>query len=332
MDIDNTIGRLPYLSPPDFGPLLGDISRQAVRQALQASNAATIRARLNKVYVQPSGARALLEHRGFVFPKKNISFQILKGGAGKTTLSFSFAVRAAHYGARVLAIDFDKQAHLTKSLCIEGRAAKTWLDIYRGDATAEQAIVKTSAGVDLLPANVGMARLNDEMAVGSRAVNPKNHMRAALAPVRDRYDLVVIDCPPDVNHITSAAACASDLVVIPIDPDPYTIDGLWLVLDDLPKLKQEWGVELDYRIVWNQIDMRRRKSFAYFSDVQSDPQCAGKILPVNIRTDASYSNAAAKKCSIYDDPDASREARNDIDFLTCELLDLNYWKERQGSV
>src|ERR1700690_3413651 len=134
------------LTPPELMDLLGGITIQGVYKALRTHQIATELASTRRRIVHPTGIRKLLTERGFVFPRQNISFQIVKGGTGKTSLSFALALRASHYGARVLAIDFDQQGNMTRSFNVDARDKPVWMNIFRVRVRAKDAIVTVSDG------------------------------------------------------------------------------------------------------------------------------------------------------------------------------------------
>ena len=104
---------------------------------------------------------------GFKYPNAIISFQIVKGGVGKTSLSFCLAVRASHYGARVLAIDLDQQGNLTRSFNVEASDKPVWLNLFRDKVPVENAIVELSDNLHLIPSNLNNSRLDTELTQSS---------------------------------------------------------------------------------------------------------------------------------------------------------------------
>jgi chromosome partitioning protein len=264
--------------------------------------------------------RRKLEASGFSFPRLNVSFQIVKGGTGKTSLSFSFAVRAHQYGARVLAIDLDQQGNLTRSFGVDARDRPVWLNLVRDRLPIRDAIVDVSEGLTLLPSNLNNSRLDTELSASP--ANLRDLVGDRLAPVRDAFDLVIMDCPPAINKINTAVTCASDLIVVPINPDPYAMDGLEFTMSELERIRGEFKLGFAERIVWNRYDARERLGAAYMHALAERPERAAKLLPVVIRTDATIKNAVFDGRSIFDLPKRST-IREDIDQLTRELLGLD---------
>ena len=97
------------ITPSELTGTLGGMTIQGVYKALRSLQIPTEATSTRRKLIPSRGIRKLFEERGFIYPKQNISFQIVKGGTGKTSLSYSLAVRAYQYGARVLCIDFDQQ-------------------------------------------------------------------------------------------------------------------------------------------------------------------------------------------------------------------------------
>lgn len=312
------------LTPNEIGDCLGGMTVQGVYRILKSHNIQAIQTNSKRKLIPPLSVRQLLEERGFQYPKKNVSFQIVKGGVGKTSLSFSLAIRASHYGAKVLAIDLDQQGNLTKSLDIEARNCHVWLDIIRDRSKVEESIKKVTENLHLIPSNLNNSRLDVELT--QSALNLKDIMRDCLSPIRNNYDLIIIDCPPAINKINTAATCASDLIVIPINPDPYAMDGLEFTLAELTKIKKDFKLSFDFQILWNRYDARERLGAFYMHELAKNEDRINNILPVVIRTDTALKNAIFDSKSIFDLPKKST-IREDIDQFTREILGLNAWKE-----
>jgi chromosome partitioning protein len=315
------------ITPTDIANLLGGVSLQAVYKQMRTQGIDSLAASNRRRFIAPRGVRQILETKGFTFPKQNISFQIVKGGVGKTSLSYALATRASHYGARVLAIDFDQQGNLTRSFNVDARDRPVWLHVFRDGVPTKEAVVKLADNLDLLPSNLNNSRLDVELT--GLASNLRDLVVDKIAPIRGNYDLVVMDCPPAINKINTAVACGSDLVVIPIIPDPYAIDGLEFTLAELTRIQNEFKVGFDYRILWNRYDARERLGVVYMHDLAGMVDLAQRLLPLVIRVDTSLKNAVHEAKSIFDMPKRS-VIQEDIDQFTREILGINQWKEERG--
>lgn len=317
------------LTPNELCNSLGNITVQGVYRALKAKGIKTIVATNRRKYIPSTEVRRLFEERGFQYPKQNLSFQIVKGGVGKTSLSFSLAIRASHYGARVLAIDFDQQSNLTRSFNVDARDKPVWINVIRDNAKCSDSIIKISDSLDLIPSNLNNSRLDIELT--QSASNLKDVVRDKISSIRDQYDLVIMDCPPAINKINTAVTCGSDMIIIPINPDPYAIDGLEFSISELLRVKKDFKLKFDYRIIWNRYDARERLGALYMHQITKDEKKIDKILPIVIRTDTTLKNAVFDAKTIFELQKKSA-IREDIDQFTREILGINTWNEKLGKV
>lgn len=270
--------------------------------------------------------RQQFEAQGFKYPHRNISFQIVKGGTGKTSLSYSVAVRAFQYGARVLCVDLDQQANLTRSFNIEARDKYVWLNLFRDRIPAGKAVVEVEETLHVIPSNLNNSRLDVELS--GAASNLRDLVTDKLAPIRENYDLVIMDCPPAINKINTAVTCASHQVIIPITPDPYAMDGLEFTVAEIERVRSDFKVNVDYSIIWNRFDGRERLGAYYLQELSQDPKLSKTVLPVVIRTDVSVKNAVFDSKSIFETSKKS-SFREDVDELARELLGISSWQARR---
>lgn len=155
---------------------------------------------------------------------KVITIANQKGGVGKTTSAAAFAVLLAQQGKRALVVDLDQQANLTTLLRVDPRnATGDVLDPGRGREVAD-VVQRSEYGMDVLAASQDMETLDLALALAPAG---QVRLRDALAAVADRYDAVVIDCPPNVGLLTINALVAADLVVAPVKAsDINSVTGL----------------------------------------------------------------------------------------------------------
>jgi chromosome partitioning protein len=317
-------------SPPNFlnineiAPLLGNISPQGIYKILKKESIDSVLINRKKRVVTPSGVRKLLNNRGFKHSKKIISLDMIKGGVGKTTISATLGIRASHYGCKTLLIDFDLQGNLTRSFNLPSDEFFVWLNVIKGEKKIEECIVGVNEYLDIIPSNLNNSRLDIE--ISSANLNIKDLVRDILDPIKNKYDLIIIDCPPAINKVSASAICASDHIIIPLTPDPYAMDGLTMTINEIRRLKKAFKLhDLSFFTVWNKYDARKRLGAIYMHDLLKDFS-ADLVLPVVIRTDSNYENAIANANSIFEIPKAI-SAKEDIDQLAKEILSINSWIE-----
>lgn len=168
---------------------------------------------------------------------KVISFSNQKGGVGKTTTAINMAAYVALNGRKVLLIDFDPQGNATSGYGIEKNQLNlSCYDFLMGECQAQQVILPTIIdGLSILPCNIDLAAAEvDLVSVPQR----ETALRRAIAPIRDNYDYIFIDCPPSLGLITLNALCAADSVIIPIQSEFFALEGLSQLMNTIRIVKQ----------------------------------------------------------------------------------------------
>ena len=308
-----------YLTPQELASVLGK-SNQAIYAFLKSKNIPSVEVSKRKRIIPPSSIKAILEIRNFKYFKKTFSIHDLKGGVGKTTIALSFSARASHYGFKVLMIDMDLQSNLTCYCNVDSTNLPVWINILRKEALIEESVIHIDEHLDLIPSNLNNSRLEIELASNS-SINIKDCIKDTLEPIISKYDIIVIDCPPSLCKTTTMAACASDLTIIPINPDQFSIDGMHMTIDEINRIKNAYKLPLKYKILWNKYDGRKKLAPFFIQQLAKDEEKFSNALPVVIRVDSAFETSQSMRKSIFENQRKSN-AQEDIDALVKELLNI----------
>ncbi len=168
---------------------------------------------------------------------KTIAIVNQKGGVGKTTTAVNLAAAVGAKGFKVLMADCDPQGNATSGMGINKRqlAVNTY-DVLINNVPAEQAI-KASAckNVWILPANMNLAGAELELVELDKR---ESRLKLALAPVKEHFDFIFIDCPPSLGLLTLNSLCAADTVMVPIQCEYYALEGLSQLMSTVRQVKR----------------------------------------------------------------------------------------------
>lgn len=174
---------------------------------------------------------------------KIISFANQKGGVGKTTSAINIAAAIGLKGKKTLLLDCDPQGNASSGVGIRrNRIGATTYDILIGRARAEDAIIKTEyKNLSVLPSSMPLAAAELELAdLEDRAFRLKN----ALESVKNNYDYIFIDCPPSLGMLTINALTASDGVIVPMQCEYFSLEGLTQILSTVKQVKRLYNPDL----------------------------------------------------------------------------------------
>jgi chromosome partitioning protein len=158
-----------------------------------------------------------------------VSVSNQKGGVGKTTTAVSLAAALADLGARVLLVDLDPQGNATTGLGCRAEEGdpSSYGVLVDGMALAAATLATEVDGLDLVPSSLDLAGAEVELVP---AFSRELRLRKALEAARDRYDVVLVDCPPSLGLLTINALVAADQVLVPIQCEYYALEGLGQLL------------------------------------------------------------------------------------------------------
>ncbi len=164
---------------------------------------------------------------------KIIAIANQKGGVGKTTTAINLAASLAVLEKKVLIIDADPQANTTSGLNFDPETGqkRTLYEILIGALSADNALVQTELdNLHMIPSHINLVGAEIELL---KAPDRESILKNALAPVRDNYDYIIIDCSPSLGLITVNCLTAADSVIIPVQPEFFALEGIAKLLQTI---------------------------------------------------------------------------------------------------
>jgi chromosome partitioning protein len=166
-----------------------------------------------------------------------------KGGVGKTTTAVNVAACVAAAGSQTLLVDLDPQCNATVALGGDRDMQPSSYDCLTGDVSVAEAA--RPAGPDnlwLVPASRDLAGASVEL---PRMEGSETRLRERLGPVRERFDVTVLDCPPSLGPISVNALVTADRVIVPVQAEYLALEGLVQFLETLAMIRREMNPSLD---------------------------------------------------------------------------------------
>jgi chromosome partitioning protein len=209
-----------------------------------------------------------------------------KGGVGKTTTAINLGAYLAYYGQKVLLVDLDPQANATSCLKIDRHAVKggTYETLIAGSPVANHILHNPRLKLSLLPATPALAGAEVELV---SELARENRLKQALAPIVDRYDYILVDCPPSLGLLTlNGIVAAQDGLIIPVQCEYLALEGLSHLTFTINRVRSALYPGLRVRgVVMTMFDGRTNLSNDVLSEVRRyfPEQVFNAVIPRTVR-------------------------------------------------
>lgn len=235
-----------------------------------------------------------------------ITTAVIKGGTGKTTTAAAIAQAAAKANKRVLCIDLDPQGNLTAFLDAEPNAPGSY-QLLGGETPAAGLIQKTTQALSVIAASPDLATLKTKPGSAKR-------LQKAIEPIKDNFDLIIIDTPPQMGEPTYNALQASTGLLIPLEADGSSLQGLYQILDIAQHMRESSNPDLSFiGVLLTRYDSRPNINRYLKDTIQKTAQESGAAFLGCIRAGIAIREAQGLRQSLYEYAPKSKPAADYLD-------------------
>lgn len=230
---------------------------------------------------------------------KIISIANQKGGVGKTTTTVNLSTILAKKGKNILLIDADPQGNATSGLGVTKEVELSVYDVLIGETEIDETLQDTMIkNLKICPSNISLAGAEVQLVP---MMSREQRLKTKLDKIKDKYDFILIDCPPSLGLITLNAFTSSDSVLIPIQCEYFALEGLGQLLNTVNLVKKHLNKDLDIEgALLTMYDARTNLSNQVVKEVKKyfENKVYKTVIPRNVRL--SEAPSYGMPISLYD--------------------------------
>jgi len=235
-----------------------------------------------------------------------------KGGVGKTTTTVNLAAALGNEGKKVLIVDVDPQGNATSGLGINKRdIAVSTYDLMIAEAKTEEVLTKTKYhNLSILPSNMSLAGIEIELVeMEQRAYR----LKQAIAPAKEMFDYILIDCPPSLGLITLNGLSAASGLLVPIQCEYYALEGLSQLIATVRQIKRMYNSDIEIEgVLLTMFDSRLNLTAQVVSELKRhfSDKVYKTVIPRNVRL--SEAPSYGMPIQYYDQDSRGAKAYNEL--------------------
>lgn len=218
-----------------------------------------------------------------------------KGGVGKTTTSVNLGAFLADAGQKTLLIDLDPQGNATSGLGIDKKQIKESVyDVLINDVPLSDVILPSShQGLDIAPTTIALSGAEVEL---TSLMARETRLKDAFGDVKDKYDFILIDCPPSLGLLTINAFTAADSILIPVQSEYYALEGLSQLMNTIQLVRKHFNRDLQIEgVLLTMFDRRTNLGQEVNAEVKKffGSKVYDTVIPRNVRLSEAPSHGLA---------------------------------------
>ena len=292
-----------YLKLSQISNLI-DVKRHTLNARLKNcgfSNDEIKRSQGNQIILNPAQVRSVIGANVINHDGRFLYIGNLKGGVGKTTLTYLLSSACSLLGIKTCVIDLDVQANLTNRYMEIKPAQAVFYDVIAGSCNIKDAIIELTPSLDIIPSS-----LKNSLIEKALTIQPPKHQlnwfnTLCMDFLRSKYELVIVDTPPHLTTLNSVFCLClteNDHIVIPVCAEEFSLMGVQMFLDDLSEIRKSYEVapDINISIVMNRFFQNQKNNLEMLLKMGTEYE--GMLSEIIIRDSAKIRELMNKECNL----------------------------------